>query len=85
MAATALRHIASLDGIRAAAAMLVFASHAFASAPIPGSLGVTVFFFLSGFLITTLLRREREASGSVSLRRFYLRRACRIFRPCISC
>jgi peptidoglycan/LPS O-acetylase OafA/YrhL len=81
MAATALRHIASLDGIRAAAAMLVFASHAFASAPIPGSLGVTVFFFLSGFLITTLLRREREASGSVSLRRFYLRRACRIFPP----
>lgn len=81
MTATAIRHIASLDGIRAAAAMLVFASHAFASAPVPGSLGVTVFFFLSGFLITTLLRREREASGGVSLRRFYLRRACRIFPP----
>jgi peptidoglycan/LPS O-acetylase OafA/YrhL len=83
MAATELRHIASLDGIRAAAAMLVFASHAFASAPVPGSLGVTVFFFLSGFLITTLLRREREASGGVSLRRFYLRRACRIFPPMV--
>ncbi|SMP70942.1 acyltransferase family protein [Noviherbaspirillum suwonense] len=81
MAATALRHIASLDGIRAAAAMLVFSSHAFGSAPMPGGLGVTVFFFLSGFLITTLLRREREACGSVSLRRFYLRRACRIFPP----
>lgn len=81
MAANAVRHIASLDGIRAAAAMLVFASHAFASAPVPGSLGVTVFFFLSGFLITTLLRREHEASGSVSLRRFYLRRVCRIFPP----
>ena len=81
MAATAVRHIASLDGIRAAAAMLVFASHAFASAPVPGSLGVTVFFFLSGFLITTLLRREHKASGGVSLRRFYLRRACRIFPP----
>jgi peptidoglycan/LPS O-acetylase OafA/YrhL len=81
MAAIPLRHIASLDGIRAAAAMLVFASHAFAAAPVPGSLGVTIFFFLSGFLITTLLRREREASGKVSLRRFYLRRACRIFPP----
>lgn len=80
-AAASLRHIASLDGIRAAAAMLVFASHAFSSAPIPGSLGVTVFFFLSGFLITTLLRHEHEASGGVSLRRFYLRRACRIFPP----
>jgi peptidoglycan/LPS O-acetylase OafA/YrhL len=83
MAATAIRHIASLDGIRAAAATLVFASHAFPGAPVPGSLGVTVFFFLSGFLITTLLRREREASGGVSLRRFYLRRACRIFPPMV--
>ena len=76
-----MRHIASLDGIRAAAAITVFASHAFGAVSIPSSLGVTVFFFLSGFLITTLLRREFEASGSVSLRRFYLRRACRIFPP----
>lgn len=81
MASTGVRHIASLDGIRAAAAIIVFASHAFSVSFIPSSLGVTVFFFLSGFLITTLLRREFETSGRISLRHFYLRRACRIFPP----
>lgn len=81
MTSTGPRHIASLDGIRAAAAMVVFASHAFSVAYIPSSLGVTVFFFLSGYLITTLLRREHETNGHISLRHFYLRRACRIFPP----
>jgi peptidoglycan/LPS O-acetylase OafA/YrhL len=42
---------------------------------------VTVFFFLSGFLITTLLRMELSATGTVSLRDFYLRRALRILPP----
>jgi peptidoglycan/LPS O-acetylase OafA/YrhL len=44
----------------------------------PGYAGVTVFFFLSGFLITTLLRTELEKSGRIKLSRFYLRRAFRI-------
>jgi peptidoglycan/LPS O-acetylase OafA/YrhL len=42
-------------------------------------LGVSLFFVLSGFLITLLMVREREATGSVSLKRFYIRRALRIF------
>ena len=42
-------------------------------------LGVSLFFVLSGFLITLLMMREREATGSVSLKRFYARRALRIF------
>src|ERR1051326_1662103 len=46
-----------------------------------GSFGVTVFFFLSGYLITTLLRMEAEATGGVSLPHFYLRRTLRIFPP----
>jgi peptidoglycan/LPS O-acetylase OafA/YrhL len=46
-----------------------------------GSFGVTVFFFLSGYLITTLLRVEFERSGRISLRDFYLRRVLRIFPP----
>ena len=46
---------------------------------VPGGFGVTVFFFLSGFLITTLLRLEHEKNGSISLKKFYLRRALRIW------
>jgi len=42
---------------------------------------VTVFFFLSGYLITTLLRREAEATGTISFKLFYLRRALRILPP----
>jgi peptidoglycan/LPS O-acetylase OafA/YrhL len=75
------RQIPSLNGIRALAAGVVFASHAFPTAPIPSSLGVTVFFFLSGFLITTLLRREFAATRQISFKSFYLRRACRILPP----
>jgi len=60
--------------------MLVFLGHA--GAPmIPAGFGVTVFFFLSGYLITTLLRREAEANGKVSLKLFYLRRVFRILPP----
>jgi peptidoglycan/LPS O-acetylase OafA/YrhL len=44
-----------------------------------GSLGVTMFFVLSGFLITKLILDERTANGTISLRLFYLRRGVRIF------
>lgn len=74
-------YIPSLDGIRACSVMLVFAAHATLSGKIPGEFGVTVFFFLSGYLITTLLRMEHEQTGAVSLRAFYLRRVLRIFPP----
>jgi peptidoglycan/LPS O-acetylase OafA/YrhL len=74
-------HIPSLDGIRAASFMLVFVSHAGLGHVVPGGLGVTIFFFLSGYLITTLLRMEHERTGKNSLRDFYLRRAFRIWPP----
>lgn len=73
--------IPSLDGIRAAAVMIVFIGHCGLGHVIPGGFGVTVFFFLSGYLITTLLRREYEKTGGISLRAFYLRRIYRIFPP----
>lgn len=44
-----------------------------------GYLGVHLFFAISGFLITTLLLREQEKTGTVSLRNFYIRRTLRIF------
>ena len=75
-------HIPSLDGIRAFSFLIVFAAHAGAAKfGIPGGFGVTVFFFLSGYLITTLLRLEFTNAGTISLRDFYLRRVLRIFPP----
>ena len=74
-------HINSLDGIRAVAVMLVFVAHAGYSHIIPGGFGVTVFFFLSGYLITTLMRLEFEDSGTICFKSFYLRRVYRIFPP----
>jgi peptidoglycan/LPS O-acetylase OafA/YrhL len=79
--ATRSLHIPSLDGIRACAVMLVFVAHAGLKGLVPGEFGVTVFFFLSGYLITTLLRLEHEQSGAISFRAFYLRRVLRIFPP----
>ena len=46
-----------------------------------GGTGVALFFAISGFLITTLLLEERDRSGRISLRAFYLRRAFRILPP----
>ncbi len=74
-------YIPSLDGLRALSIGIVFLSHAGLGNTIPGLFGVTVFFFLSGFLITTLLRQEWAKTGTVSLSQFYLRRVLRIFPP----
>lgn len=74
-------HIPSLDGLRAVSIVIVFLSHAGVSGLIPGGFGVTVFFFLSGFLITTLLTREQDRHAAVSLRAFYLRRVLRLSPP----
>jgi len=79
--ATTSRHIPSLNGIRAGSFLIVFGSHALGGSLIPGGLGVTVFFFLSGYLITTLMRAEYEKNATVSLRHFWLRRALRILPP----
>jgi peptidoglycan/LPS O-acetylase OafA/YrhL len=90
---TSLRgRIASLDGLRAVAILLVIKSHLSGSFYIVpflgagrfpvrftlGSLGVRIFFVISGLLITTLLLREIEETGRISLKQFYVRRALRI-------
>jgi peptidoglycan/LPS O-acetylase OafA/YrhL len=66
----------ALDGFRAVAAFSVVLAHGYGLTLFDG---VTAFFVLSGFLITTLLLREHEATGRVSLRAFYARRTLRIF------
>lgn len=66
-----------LDGLRGVAILLVVAFHAYGH-PSGGFLGVDVFFVLSGFLITTLLLEERQATGRVDVVAFYLRRGRRL-------
>lgn len=73
-------HIPSLDGLRAVSFFIVFVAHAGLTG-VPGGFGVTVFFCLSGFLITTLMRMEFEKTRTVSLKAFYLRRVLRILPP----
>ncbi|MFO0937785.1 MAG: acyltransferase [Gemmataceae bacterium] len=80
----------SLDGIRAVCIVFVIGAHANRSHNFPahwigisgyifnGSLGVHIFFVLSGFLITYLLLKEEDREGSVSLKNFYIRRCFRI-------
>lgn len=76
-------YFGSLDGLRALSILPVVWHHA-TSGPVPGvlgrgPLGVDLFFAISGFLITTLLLREREKHGKVALAAFYARRSLRIF------
>ncbi len=73
--------IPSLDGLRAVSFLIVFVAHAGLDGIVPGGFGVTVFFFLSGFLITTLMRVEERKTGAVSIPGFYLRRVFRILPP----
>jgi peptidoglycan/LPS O-acetylase OafA/YrhL len=66
-----------LDGVRAVAILLVLGQHAPTRPLIDGFVGVTLFFGLSGYLITTLLIRELD-SGRIDLPAFYRRRAARL-------
>lgn len=69
-------HVAALDGLRGIAIAAVVAYHA---GVLPGGfLGVDLFFVLSGFLITDLLLRECESTGTIALRQFWTRRARRL-------
>ncbi len=83
------RNIPSLDGMRAVSILLVIMAHSSQSFsrwirfPFPYLLyahtGVLIFFVISGFLITSLLLKELDSTGSIALKRFYVRRAFRIF------
>lgn len=73
--------VRELDGVRAIAVLIVFLSHVGFARFVPGGLGVTIFFFLSGYLITSLLYAEAATTGRVNFAGFYLRRTLRIFPP----
>lgn len=74
----------SLDGLRAISITFVLISHVFnntksANLAALGGVGVQIFFVISGFLITTLLLKEKITTSGVNLKKFYIRRAFRIF------
>ena len=68
------RYITGLDGIRAIAVIMVLAYHLKLALFKSGFLGVTVFFVLSGYLITGILISEVEEEGTIDLKNFWLRR-----------
>lgn len=73
-----MRYSPALDGLRAIAIAVVVLFHARVPLAWGGFLGVDVFFVLSGFLISSLLLAELDATGTVGLRAFYMRRLVRL-------
>jgi peptidoglycan/LPS O-acetylase OafA/YrhL len=79
------KRFGSLDGLRAISILAVIWHHTqpvrFAGSTLSyiGAQGVTLFFAISGFLISTLMLREYERNGRIDLLAFYMRRSLRIF------
>jgi peptidoglycan/LPS O-acetylase OafA/YrhL len=78
------RYEPSLDGMRGLCIAAVVAFHAAAVSGLDGwfrggFIGVSVFFTLSGFLITSLLLREHDTTGAIRLRTFWARRIRRLW------
>lgn len=84
------KRIPSLDGLRTISIALVFLGHLYGTAGYPRNgvtaflsefahLGVQIFFVISGFLITSLLLKERQKTGHIDFFAFYRRRTLRIF------
>ncbi|MEN1941733.1 acyltransferase family protein [Luteimonas sp. MJ174] len=67
-----------IEGLRALAVLLVIAAHAKVPGFAGGFIGVDIFFVLSGYLITGLLCKEVQATGTIKLRAFYARRLQRL-------
>jgi peptidoglycan/LPS O-acetylase OafA/YrhL len=80
---TSTTHFRGLDGLRAISVIAVIWTHVTGPHTLEllnhGNKGVDLFFAISGFLVTTLLLKERRRTNSISLRNFYIRRTLRIF------
>jgi peptidoglycan/LPS O-acetylase OafA/YrhL len=75
-----MSNIPGLDGVRAISILMIMCSHS-GFHFIPGNLAVTIFFFLSGFLITSLLLDEYGRHGTINIPVFYARRVLRLYPP----
>jgi peptidoglycan/LPS O-acetylase OafA/YrhL len=71
-------YIPALDGLRAISVLFVMVRHFEITHLVSANLGVTIFFFISGFIITRLLLDEHDRTGTISLRAFYVRRIMRL-------
>lgn len=80
-----LPHLPALDGLRGVAVLAVLLFHADVAWLTGGHLGVSVFFTLSGFLITALLLVEHAGTGTIDLRAFWARRARRLVPAMVLC
>jgi peptidoglycan/LPS O-acetylase OafA/YrhL len=78
-------HQPALDGLRGVAVLMVLAFHGGAGWMTGGYVGVSVFFTLSGFLITSVLLREHDRTGTISVRSFAARRARRLLPASFLC
>jgi len=76
-------YLPSLDGLRAVSIIIVALKHAFPALPMASGFGVTIFFCISGYLITTLLYRELAKSGRIDFAGFYKRRVLRLAPPLV--
>ncbi|MBO0461666.1 MULTISPECIES: acyltransferase family protein [Enterococcus] len=73
------RYITGFDGIRSLAVIGVILYHLLPTSMKGGYLGVPIFFVVSGYLITDLLRQEWEQNGKISIWQFYVRRMKRLY------
>ena len=80
-----MRYQPALDGLRGVAVAVVLAFHLGVPGTSGGYLGVSVFFTLSGFLITTLLLQEQRSRGRIQLTYFYARRMRRLLPAALVC
>lgn len=91
-----MKYIKGFDGLRAISIIFVITSHLWFPGVLPdgsffkinyllisGITGVTIFFTLSGFLITFLLLQERAVKGSIALGKFFARRFLRLLPPLV--
>ncbi|QIV81157.1 acyltransferase family protein [Mycolicibacterium frederiksbergense] len=75
-------YVYGLDGLRLLAVLIVVIRHYEVVMVLPGGLGVSIFFFISGFLISRLLLAEEHKSNRpILLKPFYIRRFIRLLPP----
>jgi peptidoglycan/LPS O-acetylase OafA/YrhL len=75
---SASRYVPALDGLRAVSILLVVTAHTEVFPFVPGGFGVTLFFFVSGYLLTGQMIAEYDRRNTISFRGFYSRRALRL-------